>query len=189
MTGGETGAIRRGVRAATTTGLPEGRGRSSHDWLTAARGSWPRITPRTITVPVWRSRRPPSAPFRNGHGAGAHISGGDPGPRCPACAHAEGQRIETGRAHPRRTGPTHGSDGPSIVQPRPPVRAPVSACGGQMRQNEPDRSWATYTRHVNVRSTENEIGQAHPSLALAERAVEGSPSLDARKYETGWACP
>ena len=100
---------------------------------------------------------PPSAPFRNGHGAGARISGGAPGPRCLARAHAEGQRIETGRAHPRRTGPTHGSDGPPLVQPRPPVRATVSACGGQMRQNEPDRSWAIYTRHVNVRSTKKKL--------------------------------
>ena len=49
------------------------------------------------------------------------------GPRCLARYHAEGQLIEPGRAQPRRSGPTHGSDIPPIVDPRPTVRATISA--------------------------------------------------------------
>lgn len=51
------------------------------------------------------------------------------GPRCLARYHADGRLIETGRAPPRRNGPTHGSDVPPIVHPRPTVRAPISARG------------------------------------------------------------
>ena len=40
--------------------------------------------------------------------------------------HAEGRMIETGRALP---GPTHGSSVPPIVDPRPTVRATISARG------------------------------------------------------------
>lgn len=49
------------------------------------------------------------------------------GPRCLARYHADGQLIEPGRAQPRRSAPTHGSDVPPIVDPRPPVRATISA--------------------------------------------------------------
>ena len=51
------------------------------------------------------------------------------GPRCLARYHADGQLIETGRAHPSRTGPTHGSDVPPIIDPRPTVRGTISAHG------------------------------------------------------------
>ena len=51
------------------------------------------------------------------------------GPRCLARYDADGQLIETGRAQPRRDGPTHGSDVPPIVHPRPTVRATISARG------------------------------------------------------------
>ena len=43
------------------------------------------------------------------------------GPRCLARYHADGQLIETGRAHPRRNGPTYGSDVPRSSMPRPTV--------------------------------------------------------------------
>jgi hypothetical protein len=49
------------------------------------------------------------------------------GPRCLARYHADGRLIETGRAQPRRNGPTHGSDVPPIVHPRPTVHATISA--------------------------------------------------------------
>lgn len=48
------------------------------------------------------------------------------GPRCLARYHADGQLIETGRAH---RGPTHGSDDPPIVHPRPIVCEIISARG------------------------------------------------------------
>lgn len=51
------------------------------------------------------------------------------GPRCLARYHVDGQLIETGRAQPGRSGPTHGSDGPPIVNPRPTVRETISARG------------------------------------------------------------
>lgn len=51
------------------------------------------------------------------------------GPRCLARYHADGRLIETGRAHPARNGPTHGSNVPPIVQPRPPVRDTIAARG------------------------------------------------------------
>lgn len=51
------------------------------------------------------------------------------GPRCLARYHADGRLIETGRAQPSRNGPTHGSDVPPIVRPRPTVRATISARG------------------------------------------------------------
>jgi hypothetical protein len=54
--------------------------------------------------------------------------------------HADGRLIETGGAHP---GPTHGSDGPPIVDPRATVRDTRSARGGNIRKEEPNRSCAT----------------------------------------------
>ena len=51
------------------------------------------------------------------------------GPRCLARYDTEGRLIETGRAHPARNGPTHRSDVPPIVHPRPTVRATLSARG------------------------------------------------------------
>ena len=48
------------------------------------------------------------------------------GARCLARYHADGQLIETGRAHPP---PTHRSDVPPIVHPRPTVRDTISARG------------------------------------------------------------
>jgi len=48
------------------------------------------------------------------------------GPRCLARYHADGQLIETGRAHP---GPTHRSSVPPIVDPRATVREQISARG------------------------------------------------------------
>src|SRR5438132_1187501 len=51
------------------------------------------------------------------------------GPRCLARYHADGQLIETGHAQPARNGPTHGSDVPPIVHPRPTVRETISARG------------------------------------------------------------
>lgn len=45
---------------------------------------------------------------------------------CLARYHMDGQLIETGRAHPA---PTHRSDVPPIVHPRPTVRDTISACG------------------------------------------------------------
>ena len=51
------------------------------------------------------------------------------GPRCLARYHADGQLIETGRAHPGRSSLTHGSDAPPIVDPRATVRERISARG------------------------------------------------------------
>lgn len=51
------------------------------------------------------------------------------GPRCLARYHADGQLIEPGRAHRRRSGLTHGSDAPPIVRPRPTGRERISARG------------------------------------------------------------
>ena len=51
------------------------------------------------------------------------------GPRCLARYHADGRLIETGRAHLARNGPTQGSNGPTIVDSRPAVRATISARG------------------------------------------------------------
>jgi len=51
------------------------------------------------------------------------------GPRCLARYHADGRLIEPGRAQPGRSGPTHGSDVPPIVDPRPTVRETISARG------------------------------------------------------------
>ena len=51
------------------------------------------------------------------------------GPRCLARYHADGRLIETGRAKPSRSGPTLGSNGPPIVDPRPTVRDTMSARG------------------------------------------------------------
>ena len=51
------------------------------------------------------------------------------GPRCLARYDADGRLIETGRAHPARNGPTHRSDVPPIVHPRPTVRDTISARG------------------------------------------------------------
>ena len=48
------------------------------------------------------------------------------GPRCLARSHADGRLIEAGRAHPA---PTHRSDVPPIVHPRPTVRDTISARG------------------------------------------------------------
>jgi transposase len=48
------------------------------------------------------------------------------GPRCLARYHADGRLIETGRAHPA---PSHRSDVPPIVHPRPTVRDTISARG------------------------------------------------------------
>ena len=48
------------------------------------------------------------------------------GPRCLARYHANGRLIEAGRAHPA---PTHRSDVPPIVHPRPTVRDTISARG------------------------------------------------------------
>jgi hypothetical protein len=45
---------------------------------------------------------------------------------CLARYHMDGQLIETGRAHPA---PTHRSDVPLIVHPRPTVRDTISARG------------------------------------------------------------
>ena len=50
-------------------------------------------------------------------------------PRCLARYHADGRLIETGRAHLARNGPTHGSNVPPIVDPRPTVRDTMSARG------------------------------------------------------------
>ena len=69
------------------------------------------------------------------------------GPRCLARDHADGQLIETGRAHP---GPTYRSNAPPFVDPRPTVRATISARDRKTRKKEPDRAWATYTRQVNL---------------------------------------
>jgi hypothetical protein len=51
------------------------------------------------------------------------------GPRCLARYYADGRLIETGRAHLARHGPTHGSDIPPIVDPRPTRRETISAHG------------------------------------------------------------
>lgn len=51
------------------------------------------------------------------------------GPRCLARYYADGRLIETGRAHPARNGPTHGSNVPPIVHPRPTGRDRISARG------------------------------------------------------------
>ena len=51
------------------------------------------------------------------------------GPRCLARYHADGRLIETGRAQPHRSGATHGSDVPPIIDPRPTVRGTISAHG------------------------------------------------------------
>jgi len=51
------------------------------------------------------------------------------GPRCLARYQADGRLIETGRAHPAPKGPTHGSNVPPIVVPRPTVRDRMSARG------------------------------------------------------------
>lgn len=51
------------------------------------------------------------------------------GPRCLARYQADGRLIETGRAHPARNGPTHRSNVPPIVDPRPTVRDNISARG------------------------------------------------------------
>jgi hypothetical protein len=51
------------------------------------------------------------------------------GPRCLARYHADGRLIEPGRAHLARTGPTHGSNVPRIVDPRATVRDQMSARG------------------------------------------------------------
>ena len=48
------------------------------------------------------------------------------GPRCLARYHADGRLIETGQTH---LGPTHRSDVPPIVHPRPTVRDTISARG------------------------------------------------------------
>ena len=70
--------------------------------------------------------------------------------RCPERSlQAEGQLIETGRAHP---GPTPGSDGQPIVDPGATVRKTSSAHGGNILKEEPDSSRATETGHVNGRS-------------------------------------
>lgn len=70
--------------------------------------------------------------------------------RCPERSlQAEGQLIETGRAHP---GPPPGSDGQPIVDPGATVRKTSSAHGGNILKEEPDSSRATETGHVNGRS-------------------------------------
>ena len=51
------------------------------------------------------------------------------GPRCLARYDADGRLIESERAHPARTGPTHGSNVPRIVDPRATVRDQISAHG------------------------------------------------------------
>ena len=51
------------------------------------------------------------------------------GPRCLARDDAEGRLIETGRAHPARKGPTHGSNVSLIVDPRPTVLGIISVHG------------------------------------------------------------
>ncbi len=59
---------------------------------------------------------------------------------------AEVQRIETGRVHPD---PTYGSDVTPTVDPRATGRDIMSARGGNIRKEEPERSWTTETCHVN----------------------------------------
>jgi transposase len=51
------------------------------------------------------------------------------GPRCLARYQPDGRVIESNKAHPRRRGPTRGSDARPIVAPRPIVREKVSARG------------------------------------------------------------
>lgn len=51
------------------------------------------------------------------------------GPRCLSRYHANGRLNETGPALPGRSRPTHGSDAPPIVHPRPMVRETISARG------------------------------------------------------------
>ena len=51
------------------------------------------------------------------------------GPRCLARYDPEGRLFETGGVAPARTGPTHRSDVPPIVHPRPTVRDAISARG------------------------------------------------------------
>jgi len=51
------------------------------------------------------------------------------GPRCLARYHLDGQLMETGRAPRHRSGLTHESDAPPIVNPRPTVRERISARG------------------------------------------------------------
>lgn len=51
------------------------------------------------------------------------------GPRCLARYPADGRRNETGPAPPGRSRPTHRSDAPPIVHPRPMVRETISARG------------------------------------------------------------
>ena len=51
------------------------------------------------------------------------------GPRCLAHYHAEGRLIESEGEARRRKNPTHGSDVPPIVPPRPTVREIISAHG------------------------------------------------------------
>jgi hypothetical protein len=59
---------------------------------------------------------------------------------------SEGQRIETGHAHPD---PTYGSGVMPIVDPRATVREEMLAPGGNIRKEEPDSSWARESVHVN----------------------------------------
>jgi hypothetical protein len=85
---------------------------------------------------------------------------------------AEGQLIETGRAHP---GSTHGSDVTPIVDPRATERETNSAPGGNIRKEEPDTSWATETGHVNGRSTITVTG-LNEGAGSASRANRGLTS-------------
>ena len=71
--------------------------------------------------------------------------------RCLARDHADGQLIETGRAHP---GPTYRSNALPFVDPRPTVRATISARDRKTRKKEPYRAWATYTGQVSLLATQ-----------------------------------
>jgi putative transposase len=83
---------------------------------------------------------------------------------------AEGWLIETRRAHP---GPTHGSDGQPIVDPKATVRETSSAPGGNIQKGEPDSSRATETGHGNGRSTITlkEMNEGAGSVSMANHCL------------------
>ena len=158
-------------------------GRGSHDGLTeavwgrrpksalpASRGS-ARPSPRScilrearvitscmITVRAWRSRRlSPSAPFRNGHGAGARISGGAPWPS------VSGARPCGGPAHRDRTSPPQ-AHWPDSRIGRPADR-PVETTGVRTRFG--------VRRTDATERTGPILGDIHPTR---ERAIYGDPN-------------
>ena len=97
-------------------------------------GTGPRLLPRGRPAP----RRDSVCARGAGRGPGEYgaVAGAAPAdpaespPRCLARSHTDGPLIETGRAHPA---PTHRSDVPPIVHPRPTVRDTMSARGGKTR--------------------------------------------------------